>query len=55
MTHGEFKYWPQVFEMWTRRRLGDETIKRARIDFTQDHYNCHAAPEEMQAYCSRRQ
>lgn len=49
--YGEFKYWPQVYEMWENRY----DPRRAKfIDFTDPVWSGEPREDEMRKYCGRR-
>lgn len=48
---GEFKFWPQAYELWYTRAFGD----CSSVDFTASRYAWHPEQYELRRYCSRRQ
>lgn len=50
--HGQFKYWPQVHEMWRTRTYGTKVIRT--IDFEEPQWDQRASSFEMRRFCGRR-
>lgn len=49
--YGEFKYWPQVYELWYTRKYG---VVANRHIYSKPQYSCPPTELEMRDHCGRR-